>query len=104
MTNKEYAKSTKEKFLNWTKTENHIYNKEVIKCDVYAKSFGHGIVYVMDKEDFTHTFSFGANSDYSFSGSFYTLPVHSIQDAMKALNKFALLYIADKKPKLKDCI
>ena len=96
----------KEKLLNWTKTENHIYNKEVIKCDVYAKSFGRGTVYVLDSKDqsFMYICSFGANSDYSFTGSFYKLPVNSIEEAIRALDKFTPLHLKDKNPKIENLI
>lgn len=86
----------KNKFPEWTKTENHIYNKDVVKCDVYAKSFGRGTVYLMDKEHFTYTCSFGASSDYSFTGCFFQLPVNNVNDCMKALDKFVPLWLSDK--------
>lgn len=72
------------------------YNKEVVTCPVYSKLFRgkSGRVYVMDKIEesgygFHYTCSFGANSEYSYSGCFNLNLDNSpktIEDVFKVLD------------------
>jgi hypothetical protein len=79
----------------WAKT-NDYYNREVVKCDVWSKKFGRGMVYLMDREGFTYTQSMGANSEHSFTGSFYSsTKVKTVQDAMDALDVLVPLELSD---------
>lgn len=81
----------------WNKT-NDYYNREVVTCDVWSKVFSsRRAIYVMDSKDkhFMFTFSCGANSDYSFSGSFYQTTISSVEEAMEYLDKFAPLWFSD---------
>lgn len=90
----------------WTKTNNY-YNKDVVKCDVYSKKFGRGVVYIQDSKEkhFMHTFSFGANSDYSHGGSFYNCDsINTILDAQNALDKIVPLQLQDKDEEARDYI
>lgn len=85
----------------WKKT-NDYYNREVVSCDVYSRpaSKGRGrsgMIYVMDKDNFTYTFSMGANSDYSFTGCFFECAkIKTVEDAMNAINEIAKLHLAGK--------
>lgn len=73
-------------FKDWTLTTEY-YNNEVVKCPVYGKSFFNGKVYIQDdKETFSYTCSFGANSESSYSGSFYSYGITSVTDAQRILD------------------
>jgi hypothetical protein len=71
------------------------YNKDVVKCPVYSKLFKGktGKVYVQDNIQvgygFTYTCSFGASSEYSYTGCFKLTtsnPPKSVTDAMRILD------------------
>lgn len=82
--------------LEWQKIEDHIYNKKVVNCDVYVlRITKKRNIYLMDKENFSYTFSCGANSEYSFSGSFYGTSITTLEDAKEYLLKFQKSYFRD---------
>ena len=88
----------------WNKTNNY-YNRDVVTCDVWSKVFStRRAIYIMDSQDrnFMYTFSCGANSDYSFSGSFYGTTVTTLEQAMDYLDKFAPLWFADNYQGIRD--
>jgi hypothetical protein len=92
-------------FPVWIET-NSYYNTDIVKCKVYGKTFrgSKGNVYVIDESNFMFTCSFGASSEYSFTGCFYKLPVFDVQSAMNILDVFVPLYLADKRPKIEEII
>ncbi len=78
----------------WIKT-NDYYNREVVTCDVWSKKItAKRTVYLKDGGNFMYTFSCGASSDYSFTGSFYGTKVKTLQDAMDWLDKFIPLHFS----------
>ncbi len=85
----------------WTKT-NDYYNREVVTCDVYSRpvkraSGRTGMLYVMDKDNFTYTCSMGANSDYSYTGCFYGCPkITNVNEAMEAIDKIVNLQLSNR--------
>ena len=85
----------------WNKT-NDFYNRDVVTCDVWSRTVKRsrgksGKIYVMDKDNFTYTFSFGVNSEYSMTGCFYECSkIKTIQDAMNALDILIELHLNDK--------
>ena len=76
----------------WTKT-NDYYNREVVTCDVYSRPVKRvrgkgGMLYVMNKDNFTYTCSMGANSDYSYTGCFFECTkITNVNEAMIAIDK-----------------
>ena len=77
----------------WVKT-NDYYNREVVKCDVYTKQITKKRkIHLQDSENFTYTFSCGAHSEYSFTGSFFGTTVKTLEQAMEYLDKFAPLWL-----------
>lgn len=83
--------------ITWNKT-NDYYDRNVVTCDVWSKVYStRRAIYIMDSKDkhFQYTFSCGANSDYSFTGSFYETNVTTLEQAIEYLNKFAPLWFAD---------
>ena len=80
---------------NWKKTTD-FYNREVVKCDVWSKKFGRGMVYVQDKGSFQYSQSMGANSEHSFTGCFYlSTKVKTVQQAMNALDVITPLELSN---------
>jgi hypothetical protein len=78
----------------WVKT-NDYYNREVVTCDVWSKKLtDKRTIYLMDSKEknFSYTFSCGANSDYSFSGSFFGTTIDTLEKAMAYLDKFERLW------------
>lgn len=95
----------------WTITKEHIYNTDVVTCPVWGKNFGHGTVYLMDEApNFDYCASFGASSNYSYSGCFFErLEVKTVQDAMKVLDKWIPIHLGNydrykKRPTFDDVI
>lgn len=86
----------------WIKTNNY-YNREVVTCDVWSKKIsGKRTIYLQDTNNFMYTFSCGASSDYSFTGSFYGTNIKTLKDAMDWIDKFAPLHFStDSKSFLK---
>lgn len=90
----------------WTKT-NDYYNREIVTCDVYSKKFGRGKVYVMDNKEkgFMFTCSFGASSDYSYTGSFpQNSNINTVEHAMRALDNIVPLQLKDKGKEAREYI
>jgi len=92
----------------WNKTNNY-YNRDVVKCDVYSKPFKaqyiRGTVYVMDEKDFMFTCSFGANSDYSYTGCFFECTkIKTVTDAMDAIDKIVTLQLNNKDKEARNFI
>lgn len=89
----------------WIKT-NDYYNREVVTCDVWSKKIGaKRTIYLQDGGNFTYTFSCGANSDYSFTGSFFGTKVKTLQDAMDWIDAFTPLHFSgtrENRIKLKE--
>lgn len=81
----------------WTKT-NDYYNRETVNEDVYSRKCRYGKIFLIDApSSFTYTFSCGANSEYSFTGSFLGCPkISNVNQAMDVLDKFAVLWFSDK--------
>lgn len=78
----------------WVKT-NDYYNREVVTCDVWSKKIGSKrTIYLQDDGNFTYTFSCGANSDYSFTGSFFNTKVKTLKEAMDWIDKFTPLHFS----------
>jgi hypothetical protein len=51
----------------------------------------------MDGDNFTYTFSFGANSNYSMTGCFYECSkIKNIQDAINAIDIIIELHMNNK--------
>lgn len=81
---------------NWNKT-NDYYDRNHVTCDVWSKQITQKItIYLQDGNNLMYTFSCGANSDYSFSGSFYNTTVKTLDQAREWLDKFAPLWFDDK--------
>lgn len=53
---------------------------------IWAKKFGRGVVYLFDDPNFNYVSSFGADSDYSYSGSFYGMNVKDLEMAKNILD------------------
>jgi hypothetical protein len=85
---------------NWVKT-NDYYNREVVTCDVWSKKIGaKRTIYLQDGGCFTYTFSCGANSDYSFTGSFFGTNVKTLQQAMDWIDSFTPLHFLSTRENL----
>lgn len=55
--------------MEWVINESY-YNRDVVKCQVWQlKVAKNKSVFLQEQEGFQYTFSFGANSDYSYTGS-----------------------------------
>lgn len=81
----------------WIKTNNY-YNRDVVSCDVWSKVLSsRRTIYIMDSFDnnFKYTFSCGANSEFSFSGSFFNTTITTLEQAIEFLNKFSPLWFSD---------
>ncbi|GAB6119606.1 hypothetical protein [Dysgonomonas termitidis] len=80
----------------WTKT-NDYYNREVVKEDVWSRKCRRGKIYVIDRKNFTYTFSCGADSDYSFTGCFFGCSkITTVEQAMNVVDQIATLWLNDK--------
>ena len=91
----------KNKKLGWVLDDTY-YNKEVVKCEVYSKKFGRGIVYIQNQGSFMFTCSFGNNSDLSHTGSFFGVEtIKTVEDGMKYLDKFVPLWISNNSKEIK---
>ena len=88
---------------NWIKT-NDYYNREVVICDVWSKKITKKrTIYLIDSKElnFMYTFSCGANSEYSFTGSFFNTTIDTLEKAMEYLDKFQKYYFSNSKFNLK---
>jgi hypothetical protein len=84
----------------WVKT-NDYYNREVVTCDVWSKKIGaKRTIYLQDSGNFMYTFSCGASSDYSFTGSFFGTKVKTLQQAMDWLDAFTPLHFSSTRENL----
>lgn len=77
-----------EELKTWKKTNNY-YNREVVTCDVWSyKVNSYMTIYLQDKPNYTFTVSAGANSDSSYTGSFYGhSEVTTLIQAMEGIKK-----------------
>ena len=86
---KEYTFTVDSKINNkeWVRTV-WPYDPEYAKKSppVWAKKFGWGVVYLLDGPNFNYVSSFGADSKYSYSGSFYGMGVKDLEMAKKILD------------------
>lgn len=90
--------------VEWIKTNNY-YNREIITCDVWSKKIGmNKTIYVMDskEENFRYTFSCGANSENSFSGSMYGLNINNLQEAMNFIDELIPLWFSSNHKKIRE--
>lgn len=87
---------------NWV-IDNSYYNSEVVTCNVFCLEINKNRkIYLIDKAPFTYTFSCGANSEYSFTGSFFKKNVKTVEEAKQWLEKFADAWFSDNQTKVRE--
>lgn len=87
----------------WT-IDNNYYNPETAKGDTYSKRFGKGRVYVQNYGHYTYSCSFGANSDNSYTGSFYGYPDMDLTKVLRILDLYVPARLRKDRISMEQCV